>query len=81
MKLHKDKTVTQTITVLDKVICDGCGNEEGVYPFSEVIISVRDGEEGGKVDTLDYCDDCMIDRARILIEAGSTAPFLTGGDT
>ena len=74
------ETQTMSKKVLVRITCDGCGTQEDGYTFSEVIISVRDGEEGGRIDTYDLCDGCLIDRAGVLIAAGSTAPFLTGTD-
>lgn len=56
--------------------CDGCGTND---PYLvEVVISVHQGEEGGRVDEYDYCDDCLIERAPLLAAAGSRAPLVTG---
>lgn len=57
-------------------VCDGCGSEEP--NLVEVVISVNEGEEGGRRDEYDYCDRCIMERADALMSAGSTAPYLTG---
>lgn len=81
---HYEKKMTE-MTALASVTCDLCGISEederrrgGLLHLAEVIISVEDGEEGGKVDMFDLCETCLNSRAAALIEAGSTAPILTG---
>ncbi len=59
--------------------CDGCGDREDDGPgppFTPVSISVGPGEEGGAVDTWDFCDTCLEKRAPTLKAAGSTALML-----
>ncbi len=74
MRHYEERLVPQT--TLSKVTCDGCGKPN---PYlSEVVISVREGEEGGALDVYDYCDACLLVKAPELIAAGSTAPYLTG---
>ncbi len=59
--------------------CNGCGaSEDGAEGLTAVVISVNEGEEGGAVDELDYCDDCLVARSPALEQAGSTAFVVTG---
>lgn len=69
------ETATREFERYTHTTCDGCGIT-GRY-FIEVRISVHDGEEGGGTNELDYCDDCLIERADILRAAGSTAALIT----
>lgn len=58
--------------------CDGCGAADP--DLIEVVVSVNEGEEGGRRDEYDYCDGCLMERAPALVAAGSRAPLLTGKD-
>ncbi len=75
MRHYEERLVPQTGLI--SVTCDGGCGSEGRY-LNEVIISVRESEEGGARDVYDYCDACLLTRAPELIAVGSTAPFLTG---
>lgn len=76
MKRYETRTVEQRHYVGET--CDGCGNT-GPY-LVEVVISVNEGEEGGRRDEYDFCDDCLVERAPALVAAGSRAPIVTGED-
>lgn len=76
MKRYETRTVKQEHYA--GTTCDGCGRDE-IYPV-EVVISVHDGEEGGRRDEYDFCDDCLVARADTLKAAGSRAPLVTGED-
>jgi hypothetical protein len=63
--------------------CDGCGISEGIGAMGRlipVIIAINEGEEGGHVTELDYCDDCIVERAPAFVAAGAKAPIVTGED-
>lgn len=76
MKSYETRTVEQRHYT--GTFCDGCGNGTA-YPI-EVVISVHEGEVGGRRDEYDFCDDCLIERAPLLVAAGSRAPIVTGED-
>lgn len=70
-----------TVRVVVSEVCDGCGIEaDPGYELVAVVISVHEGEEGGRRDEYDYCDDCLVARAPALVAAGSRAPLVTGND-
>lgn len=74
MKRYETRTIEQQRYT--GATCDGCGYT-GPY-LIEVVISVHEGEEGGRTDEYDYCDDCLTERTPALIAAGSRAPIVTG---
>ena len=74
--MKRFETTTQTVRAYVGAICDGCGSSD---PYLvEVVISVHEGEEGGRRDEYDFCDECLIERAAALVAAGSRAPVVTG---
>jgi hypothetical protein len=73
------ETRTQQVKAYKTTTCDGCGLDIPYYGTT-VIISVNAGEEGGRVDEYDYCEDCLLARADTLVAAGSRAPLVTGKD-
>lgn len=76
MKRYETRTVEHRAYV--GATCSGCGSAS---PYLvEVVISVHEGEEGGRRDEYDFCDDCLIERAPALVAAGSRAPVVTGQD-
>jgi hypothetical protein len=77
MRRYETRTVEQHYQI--GWICDGCGTDIRDYGI-EVTISVNAGEEGGREDRYDYCDDCLLERADALVAAGSRAPLVTGED-
>lgn len=59
--------------------CDGCGFVATTScQLVAVAIEVNAGEEMGRRDEYDYCDDCLIERAPLLVAAGSRAELVTG---
>lgn len=76
MKHYEARAVEQNFFV--GVTCDRCGTQPTYY--IEVVISVNEGEEGGRRDEYDYCDDCLFAIADVLVAAGSRAPLVTGKD-
>jgi hypothetical protein len=72
MRHYETQIVEQRRYVGDS--CDGCGTN-GPYLVT-VVISVHEGEEGGRRDEYDYCDECLIERAPALVAAGSKAPIV-----
>lgn len=60
------------------IVCDGCGVAGDYLLMTEAVIAVGEGEEGGRRDEFDYCDDCLVNRASALAAAGSKAPLVTG---
>ena len=74
MKHFETKTVEQRHYV--GTTCDRCGMA-CQYPIT-VVISVHEGEEGGRRDEYDYCDDCLVEMAPALVAAGSRAELVTG---
>lgn len=79
MRHYETRTVEQREHT--STTCDGCGWISR-YPSDLyiVVISVHEGEEGGRRDEYDLCDDCLIGRAPALIAAGSRAPLVGGGE-
>jgi hypothetical protein len=79
VKIYAEVPVPMRTAVATR--CDGCGivdTDDPGPPFSEVVISVGEHEDGGKTDTYDYCSDCLTERSPRLAAAGSTAPIVTG---
>lgn len=76
VKRYETRTVEQQQYA--GAVCDGCGSTD--HYLAEVVISVNEGEEGGRRDEYDYCDDCLLERAPALVAAGSRAPLVTGED-
>jgi hypothetical protein len=61
--------------------CDRCGVLEADADMAwlcPVVIEVNKGEEGGRRDEYDYCNDCLIEMADALMAAGSRAFLVTG---
>jgi hypothetical protein len=77
VKHYETRTVEQRQYVGET--CDGCGSKSP-WGLVEVVISVNEGEEGGRSDAYDFCDDCLVERAPLLVAAGSRAPIVTGED-
>lgn len=77
MKHYETRTVEQRSYA--GATCDGCGAID-LMGLVEVVISVNEGEEGGRRDEYDFCDDCLVERAPLLVAAGSRAPIVTGED-
>jgi hypothetical protein len=75
VRRYEVRDVTVQREVLVEESCDGCGATAGLIP---VAIEVNDGEEFGRRDEYDYCDDCLMARADLLIAAGSRAELVTG---
>jgi hypothetical protein len=76
MKRYEE--IATTVTSYAGATCDGCGSDE---PYLvEVVIAVHEGEEGGRRDEYDYCNDCLLERVEALKAAGSRAPIVTGDD-
>jgi len=81
MRRYERQEVTVERDVEVAAACDGCGIAEGVGAMGRllpVVISIDDGEEGRHVDHLDYCDNCLVQRAPAFVIAGSRAPLVTG---
>lgn len=79
MKRYEKQTTS--IDVWTTTDCDGCHESFPADTYlTEVIISVGEGEEGGKLDMYDYCDMCLDIWAPLLKAAGSRAPLVTGED-
>jgi hypothetical protein len=79
MKRYATRMVIRAVQVPETVICDGCGIPDNLAGgLHEVVLSVSEGEEGGRRDELDLCDPCLVERAPALIAAGSRAPLVTG---
>ena len=76
MKRYETTTIQRS--ELTGYVCDGCGTENDGYDMVQVIIAVHEGEEGGRRDEYDYCDDCLVERAPLFVAAGSKAPLVTG---
>lgn len=73
--------VSELREVLVATTCDGCGIPEGFGAMGRlmpVVISIDPGEEGGYITELDYCDDCLVERAPAFVAAGARAPLVTG---
>lgn len=79
MKRYEFRDRLCPVRELVATVCDGCGAIEvpGDF-FHELTIAVSEGEEGGRRDDLDLCDDCLRSRAPALVAAGSRAPLVTG---
>lgn len=82
MKRYTPKTTT--VQVYDGANCDGCGRDldaetTGESRIHEVIISVDEDSDDGKLDIYDYCDMCFDAWKPLLRAAGSTAPSLDAG--
>lgn len=76
--MKRYETQQRAIEVLAATSCDGCGLEPGwTGDLVSVVISVNAGEEGGSVDEYDYCDDCLVARAPLLVAAGSCADLVS----
>jgi hypothetical protein len=80
MRRYEFQEVTRPARVLVSVTCNGCGADGGPEgeELLEVTIAVNEGEEGGRRDELDYCNDCLVARAPALVAAGSRALIVTG---
>ena len=78
--MKRYETRTQPVRAYVGAFCDGCGQPDDSY-LVEVVISVHEGEEGGRRDAYDFCDDCLLERAAALVAAGSRAPLVTGEDS
>lgn len=78
MKRYAMESVTVEREVLAEAVCDRCGwSTRCASELITVIISVHEGEEGGGVDEYDYCDDCLVELAPVLVAAGSKADMVT----
>lgn len=74
-------TVNQRIEVEYK--CDGCGVDAANAEFGTLIpvaIEVNYGEEFGRRDEYDYCNDCLVVRADALVAAGSRSELVVDSD-
>ncbi len=81
MRIYEERIQPRTIKVIVDYVCDGCGRSESkVGVLFPVAIEVNFNEEMGSRDEYDYCTDCLIERADILIAAGSKAELVTGND-
>lgn len=83
MKHYEKRPETVVRNRVVGATCDGCGRSEGPSAMErliEVVISINEGEEGGHVTSLDYCDDCLVARADAFVAAGARAPLVTGED-
>jgi len=73
------RTVTVEREFLVEEKCDGCGvlgeDTDGLIVVS---IEVNIGEEFGRRDDFDYCNDCLVERADALVAAGSRCELVTG---
>lgn len=79
MKRYETRAVPRRC--LAEETCDGCGvpsEPHAMGRLTSVAIEVDPGEEGGRRDEYDYCDDCLVARAEALTAAGSRAPLVTG---
>lgn len=79
MKRYEFRERLQLVRELVATSCNGCGTVEtpGDF-FHQVVLSVGEGEEGGRRDELDLCAGCLVARAPALAAAGSRAPLVTG---
>jgi hypothetical protein len=79
VKRFESESVMVAREVLAEATCDRCGwSTRYASELITVVISVHEGEEGGAVDECDYCDDCIVELAPVLVAAGSKAEMVTG---
>jgi hypothetical protein len=76
------RDVPTTIRQQTGTQCDRCqhtdDHDPALSPFTEVTVAVGEHEDGGKTNTFDLCQGCLVDMAPLLVAAGSTAPLVTG---
>lgn len=79
MRRYEEREGPVRWKILVESRCDGCGvleaDAEG-GPLIPVAIEVNLGEEGGRRDEYDYCNDCLIGIAPLLSGAGSRSELV-----
>jgi hypothetical protein len=79
MRRYEPREVTSEVEVCVEYTCDGCGidaeSAEYRYLFP-VTIEVNYGEEFGTRDEYDYCHDCLMERADLLVKVGSKSELV-----
>lgn len=79
MRTFRTEQVTVDREVATGLACDGCGLADPYgYETVAVVIAVNECEEGGSRDEYDFCNDCLVQRAPMLVAAGSRAPVVAG---
>jgi hypothetical protein len=84
VRRYETQQVTITREVEVEATCNGCGVTEDEAEFGylfPVAIEVNVGEEQGRRDEYDYCNDCLIGRADALLAAGSRSELVGGTPT
>lgn len=81
MRKYERKETTQFMEILVEYKCDICGRTDkecgGLFA---VAIEVNYNEEFGSRDEYDYCEECLMVKADVLVAAGSTAELVTGNN-
>lgn len=82
MRRYEDREVTVYREVEVEARCDGCGalERDAGLGLTPVAIEVNLGNCFGRRDEYDYCNDCLIERASLLVAAGSKSDLLRGDD-
>lgn len=85
MKRWERQLVTDPVyrEVLVEYTCDRCGvaEKETALGLIPVAIEVNYGEEYGRRDEYDYCNDCLVAFvAPLLVAAGSKSELVTGSE-
>jgi hypothetical protein len=83
MRRYEQREVIYLNDVEVEAKCDRCGISEEDADMGwlcPVVIAVNPGEEGGARDEYDYCNDCLIAIADVLVAAGSRARLVAPED-
>lgn len=78
MRRTRIVTVITESEIPEGYTCDRCGTDTDESEIITVTIDVGEGIDGSRVDTLDFCNDCLVALAPLFVQVGSTAPLVTG---
>lgn len=84
MRRYETQQVTVEREVEVEAKCDRCGVTDQDAPdglMFPVVIEINVGEEGGRRDELDYCNNCLVELAPVLAAAGSRSFLVTREET